>query len=365
MHLVDHARRHIEDTYERPKAERALRKLLSFLLPYPRRFRVALLGSALARPLARLVPGTSMTAQRLRAMLRLAPASVPSPSSVEKPGVHCAEGVRRGRVALLTGCAQQVLAPSINEATIRLLTRMGIEVVVTASQGCCGALDHHMGHHDPAMRLARANIEAWHAELEAGGLDAIVVNASGCGTTVKDYGFMFRAEAPEIAAKAEKVAALAKDVSEVLLAFGYQPSRGTPGLTVAYHAACSLQHGQKITAAPKDLLKRAGFAVKEPAEGHLCCGSAGTYNILQPEIAGQLRARKVANIERTRPAIVATGNIGCMAQIGKGLADRGSAVPVVHTVELLDWATGGPMPEALEEAGFGKAGSRKSTEQAQ
>ena len=344
MHLVDHARRHIEDTYERPKAERALRKLLSFLLPYPRRFRLALLGSALARPLARLVPGTSMTAQRLRAMLRLAPSSVPSPSPVEKPGVHQAEGVRRGRVALLAGCAQQVLAPSINEATIRLLTRMGIEVVVTASQGCCGALDHHMGHHDPAMRLARANIEAWHAELEAGGLDAIVVNASGCGTTVKDYGFMFRAEAPEIAAKAEKVAALAKDISEVLLAFGYSPSRAAPGLTVAYHAACSLQHGQKITTAPKDLLKRAGFAVKEPAEGHLCCGSAGTYNLMQPEISAQLRERKLSNLERTKADIIASGNIGCMTQLA------GGAMPTVHTVELLDWMAGGPEPAQVATA---------------
>jgi glycolate oxidase iron-sulfur subunit len=263
--------------------------------------------------------------------------------------VHRAEGVRRGRVALLAGCAQQVLAPSINEATIRLLTRMGIEVVVTASQGCCGALDHHMGHHDPAMRLARANIEAWHAELEGEGLDAVVVNASGCGTTVKDYGFMFRAEAPDIAAKAEKVAALAKDVSEVLLAFGYQPSRAAPGLTVAYHAACSLQHGQKITAAPKDLLKRAGFAVKEPAEGHLCCGSAGTYNLMQPEISAQLRDRKLSNLERTRADLIASGNIGCMTQLA------GGAMPTVHTVELLDWMAGGPEPAQVATARTARA----------
>jgi glycolate oxidase iron-sulfur subunit len=341
MHLVDHARRHIEETYDRPKDEKALRRLLSFLLPYPRRFRVALLGSALARPMARLIPGQSMMAQRLRAMMRLAPASVPAPSHVEKPGVHRAEGVRRGRVVLLAGCAQQVLAPSINEATIRLLTRMGIEVVVTKSQGCCGALDHHMGHHDPAMRLARANIEAWHAEFEAEGLDAVVVNASGCGTTVKDYGFMFRAEEPGIAAKAEAVSKLAMDVSEVLVKFGYAPSRAAPGLTVAYHAACSLQHGQKITAAPKDLLKRAGFTVKEPAEGHLCCGSAGTYNLMQPEISGQLRERKLSNLGRTKADIIASGNIGCITQLA------GGAMPTVHTVELLDWMAGGPEPAAV------------------
>ncbi|MFM2150915.1 MAG: hypothetical protein RLZZ187_3221 [Pseudomonadota bacterium] len=349
MHLVDHARRHIEETYDRPRSEKALRKLLSFLLPYPWRFRVALLGSALARPLARLIPGRSQTAERLRAMMRLAPRSVPSPSPIEKPGTHRAVGERRGRVALLAGCAQQVLAPSINEATIRLLTRMGIEVVVTAGQGCCGALDHHMGHHDPAMRLARANIEAWDAEIAGEGLDAIVVNASGCGTTVKDYGFMFRTEGADIAAKADAVSKLAMDVSEVLVKFGYAPSRAAPGLTVAYHAACSLQHGQKITAAPKDLLKRAGFAVKEPAEGHLCCGSAGTYNLLQPEISAQLRERKVANLDRTRADLVASGNIGCITQLA------GGTMPTLHTVELLDWMAGGPEPAQVAAARRAKA----------
>jgi glycolate oxidase iron-sulfur subunit len=344
MHLVDHARRHIEETYDRPRGERLLRRLLSFLLPHPSRFRLALLGSALARPLARLVPGEGMMAQRLRAMLRLAPVSVPSPSAVERPGRHRAIGRRRGRVVLLTGCAQQVLAPSINEATIRLLTRMGIEVVVSHGQGCCGALDHHMGHHDPAMRLARANIEAWHREMrEDGGLDAVVINASGCGTTVKDYGFMFRAEGDEIARKAAAVAALAMDISEVLEKFGYVPTREKPGLTVAYHAACSLQHGQKITEAPKALLRRAGFAVKEPAEGHLCCGSAGTYNLLQPAISARLRERKLANLGRTGADIIASGNIGCLTQLA------GGGMPTVHTVELLDWMAGGPAPAVLRQ----------------
>ncbi len=344
MHLVDHARRHIEDTYERPRGERWLRRFLSLLLPHPARFRLALLGSALARPLARLVPGQGMMAARLRAMLRLAPASVPSPSAVERPGVHRAVGERRGRVALLAGCAQQVLAPSINEATIRLLTRMGIEVVVTKAQGCCGALDHHMGHHDAAMRLARRNIAAWQAEIAGEGLDAIVINASGCGTTVKDYGFMFRAEPGGWPAQAQAVADRAKDISEVLLQFGYAPTREPPALTVAYHAACSLQHGQKITAAPKDLLKRAGFAVKEPAEAHLCCGSAGTYNLMQPEIAARLRDRKLANLDRTRADLIAAGNIGCLTQLA------GGARPTVHTVELLDWMAGGPEPPQVAAA---------------
>jgi glycolate oxidase iron-sulfur subunit len=344
MHLVDHARAYIEKTYQRPAAERFLRRLLSAVLPYPFRFRAALVGAGLARPFARLVPGKSPMAERLRAMLRLAPAHVPSPSAMERPGVFKAEGERRGRVGLLTGCAQQVLAPSINEATIRLLTRMGIEVVVTKGQGCCGALDHHMGHHDPAMRLARANIAAWSAEIENEGLDAIVVNASGCGTTLKDYGFMFREEGAPWREKAEKVAGLAADISEVLTRFGYVPSRPAPGLTVAYHAACSLQHGQKITAEPKALLVKAGFAVKEPAESHICCGSAGTYNLMQPEIAGQLKARKLGHLERTGGAVIAAGNIGCLTQLGDG------AMPAIHTVELLDWMAGGPEPEGIAKA---------------
>ncbi len=341
MHLVDHARRHIEETYDRPPAERALRRLLSAVLPYPARFRAALAGARLARFAAGLIPGRSMTAERLRAMLRLAPGALPPASPMQAPQVHRAQGERRGRVALLTGCAQQVLAPSINEATIRLLTRMGIEVVVTKEQGCCGALDHHMGHHDPAMRLARANIAAWTREAEGEGLDAIVVNASGCGTTVKDYGHMFRAEPEPWAGRAARVAGLAMDVSEVLTRFGYAPGGEPPGLTVAYHAACSLQHGQKITALPKQLLQKAGFTVREPAEAHLCCGSAGTYNILQPAIAGQLRARKLGNLDRTRADLIASGNIGCLTQLA------GGAMPVVHTVELLDWRAGGPKPAAL------------------
>jgi len=341
MHLVDHARHYIEQTYRRPPAERALRWVLGRVLPHPLRFRLALVGARLARPFAGLIPGESMTAQRLRAMLRLAPRKLPPAAAGGRPQVYLAEGARRGRVALLTGCAQQVLAPSINDATIRLLTRMGLEVVVTAQQGCCGALNHHMGDHGPAYALARANIAAWSAEVAGAGLDAIVVNTSGCGTTVKDYGFMFRAEPGDWPAQAARVAALAMDVTEVLAKFGYAPTRAAPGLTVAYHSACSLQHGQKITALPKTLLARAGFTVRDPAEGHLCCGSAGTYNILQPAIAGQLRERKLENIHRTGADLIAAGNIGCLTQLG------GDRMPAVHTVELLDWMAGGPKPAAV------------------
>ena len=335
MHLVDHARAYIENTYKRPFAERMLRGVLGAIVPRPGLFRFALLGARIARPFSRLIPGKSMLAQRLRAMLALAPASVPGPSSVEKPGLHPALGARKARVALLAGCAQQVLAPSINEATIRLLTRLGVEVVVAQEAGCCGSLNHHMGQHDAAMARARANIEAWSKE----DIDAIIVNASGCGTTIKDYGFMFREDA--LREKAEKIAGLAKDVTEFLTGFGYAPTREKSDLTIAYHAACSLQHGQKITADPKALLGRAGFRVVEPAESHICCGSAGTYNLLQPEIAGQLRARKLGNIRATKPDLIAAGNIGCLTQLA------GDELPVVHTIELLDWMAGGPKPATV------------------
>ena len=335
MHLVDHARAYIENTYKRPFAERLLRGVLGAIIPRPFLFRAALVGARVARPLAGLIPGQSMLAQRLRAMLALAPASLPRPSAVERPGVHAAVGERKARVALLAGCAQQVLAPSINEATIRLLTRLGVEVVVAQEAGCCGSLNHHMGQHNAAMSRARANIEAW-SSLD---VDAILVNASGCGTTIKDYGFMFRED--PLREKAERVAALAKDITEFLSAFGYAATRDRPGLTVAYHSACSLQHGQQVTAAPKKLLTSAGFRVVEAAEGHICCGSAGTYNMLQPQIAGQLRARKLGNIHATKPDLIAAGNIGCLTQLA------GDGLPVVHTIELLDWMAGGPKPATV------------------
>ena len=341
MHLVDHARAHIEATYDRPWDERALRWVLAKVLPYPMRFRVALLGAMLAKPFRRLVPDA-----RLRAMLEMAPARVPPVSRNDDPQTFPARA-RRMRVALMTGCAQKALNTDINDATIRLLTRLGCEVVVAEGAGCCGALTHHMGKTGESHRSATANIRAWHREIEGEGLDAIVINASGCGTTVKDYGHMFRTD-EAMAEAAEAVATRTRDITEVMTELGLDEGAlaqaAPPSLRVAYHSACSLQHGQQITAEPKTLLEQAGFTVLAPAEGHLCCGSAGTYNLMQPEIAGQLKARKLANIAATRPDIVATGNIGCMAQLG---GDAG--VPVVHTVHLLDWATGGPVPAAMRE----------------
>jgi glycolate oxidase iron-sulfur subunit len=341
MHLVDHARTVIAETYRRPWHDRMLRAVLAAVLPYPGRLRAALAAAKLGRPFAGLLPGSTPLGRRLRAMLALAPGRSLPRSSLDGARVHPAEGPRRARVALLAGCAQRVLDPAINDATIRLLTRLGVEVVVARGAGCCGALMHHMGRHDDAMTSARANIDAWTREIDAGGLDAIVVNTSGCGTTVKDYGFMFRTESSPWRERAERVSALTVDVSEFLVRHGYAPTREPPDLTVAYHAACSLQHGQRVTAEPKLLLRKAGFRVVEPAEGHLCCGSAGTYNLLQPEIATRLRERKLANIRATAPDLIAAGNIGCLTQLA------GAGLPTVHTVVLLDWMAGGPRPAEL------------------
>ncbi len=317
-----------------------MRDLLAALLPRPGLFRWALQGAQLAKPFRALLPKKTKLGSRLNAMLDLAPDKLPRYERMQKPQTHPAQGPRRGRVALLAGCAQQVLDPEINRATIRLLTRLGIEVVIADGVGCCGALTHHMGKHEQAMATARAAIAGWTRAIEGDGLDAIVINTSGCGTTVKDYGFMFRAEPEPWRSRAERVSALAMDVTEYLHHFGYAPTREPSGLRVTYHPACSLQHGQRITEAPKALLRKAGFTIAEPAESHLCCGSAGTYNLVQPEIARRLRERKLENIAATTPDLIAAGNIGCVTQLA-------GATPIVHTVQLLDWMAGGPIPPGI------------------
>lgn len=334
MHLVDHAREYIENNYKRPFTDRALRWVLAQILPYPMRFRMALLGAKIGRPFARLMPDA-----RLRAMLEMAPKEIPPVSRNDDPQTFPAEQPRKMRVALMTGCAQKALNTDINDATIRLLKRMGCDVVIAEGAGCCGALTHHMGKTADSHATAAKNIRAWVAEMDGEGLDAIVINTSGCGTTVKDYGHMFRND--PLAAEAKRVSEIAMDVSEVLMKLDL-PEGENKGMTIAYHAACSLQHGQKIKTYPKDLLKKAGFTVVEPADSHLCCGSAGTYNLMQPEISGQLKQRKVRTLEARNPDVIAAGNIGCMMQIGSA-----TEVPIVHTVELLDWANGGPKPPAL------------------
>jgi glycolate oxidase iron-sulfur subunit len=344
QHLVDHGRAYIEEHYTRPLPERLFRAALAAVLPRPLLTRFALMGAAVARPFAPLLPA------RLRPLLALAPRSMTTPSHMDRPQVFPAAGERRMRAAFLPGCVQQVIGPQINEATIRLLTRHGCEVVIAPGTVCCGALSHHLGKDGAGRDWARRNIAAWTREIDGDGLDAIVINASGCGTQVKDYGFMLR-EDPDWSDKAARVSFLAKDVTEVMAALGLnRPPPGEPLAfarpTVAYHSACSMQHGQKVRREPVALLEDAGFPVRSIPEGHLCCGSAGTYNLQQPEIATKLRDRKVANIESVRPDVIATGNIGCITQIASG-----TAIPVVHTVELLDWATGGPAPTGVERLG--------------
>lgn len=337
MHLVDHAREYIEDKYKRPLSDRVLRWVLAQILPHPMRFRVALLGAKIGRPFAWMMPDA-----RLRAMLEMAPKHIPPVSRNDDPQSFAPVAQKKMRVALMTGCAQKALNTDINDATIRLLTRLGAEVVVAEGAGCCGALTHHMGKTKQSHEAAARNITAWVREMDGEALDAIVINTSGCGTTVKDYGHMFRND--PLAEDAARVAGITMDVSEVLMKLDM--ADGAPqGITVAYHAACSLQHGQQIKTFPKDLLKRAGFTVVEPADSHLCCGSAGTYNLMQPEISKKLKDRKVSTLMAKKPDIIAAGNIGCMMQIGSA-----AGVPVVHTVELLDWATGGPPPQSLDRA---------------
>ena len=334
MRLVDHAREYIEDNYQRPLRDRLQRWTLANVLPYPDRFRLAISGARQVKPLSFVMPG------KVRNMMELLPARVPPPSPNDKPQVFPAIGKRKQRVALMTGCAQKALNTDINDATIRILRRHGCEVVVAQGAACCGALTYHMGKAKESRVAAARNIQAWMKEVNDAGLDAIVMNTSGCGTVVKEYGHMFRNQAQ--AEDAEKISALAKDISELLSKIELE-IKLKPDMRVAYHATCSLQYGQRVRFAPKKLLKKAGFTVIESRDAHTCCGSAGTYNLLQPEVSVQLKERKVKALEQGAPDAIAAGNIGCMMQIGSG-----TELPVVHTVELLDWVTGGPVPGALE-----------------
>ena len=329
MHLVDHARAHIENTYERPLFERLLRNTLAFVMPRPRLFRLSMLAARVMKIVSPLTRG------RLKAALDLVPASPSRPASLGAPGTYPALGARKGRVALLQGCVQSVLDPEINAATIRLLNRLGVEVVVAVGEACCGSLTHHMGKEHDALARARRSIDQW-TEVS---VEAVIVTASGCGTTIKDYGFMFRNE-PAYAAKAAAVSAKTKDITEFLATLDLPEANA--GLRVAYHSACSMQHGQQIKALPQQLLRRAGFEVVEPHDSHLCCGSAGIYNIMQPAIASQLRQNKLAALSVLGARMVATGNIGCITQL-----QSSAEIPILHTVQLLEWAYGGEWPSTL------------------
>ncbi len=351
--IIDTGRAYVEQRYRRPLRERLLRSLLAATLPYRGRMRAALLLGALARPLAGLFERTPGL-RPLATLLALSGASARRPSSralragppagTPRPAPAQGESARALRVGLFCGCVGPVLAPEIDAACERLLQRAGAEVVRLRREGCCGALAHHLGRDAQALAMARAVVDAWDRELKAGPLAAIVVTASGCGTQLRDYGHLLRDD-PLYAAKAARVAALACDVTELIDRIGLPPRVHLPAVIVGYHAACSLQHGQKVQSAPVRVLTGAGFEVRVPADAHLCCGSAGVYNILQPAIAAELGARKAVSLAALAPDVVAAGNIGCMVQIGKA-----SGLAVVHVAQLLDWATGGPAPDGLEAA---------------
>lgn len=339
MHLVDIARDKLEQTQSRPLSERLVRFMLVNTVPYARRFHLSLRLAQLAKPFSFLLPS------RLKAMVQLAPSKI---KALDNIGASDAEYTaqndkRAGRVLLLTGCAQRAIDPDINQATVSLLSRMGVEVVVRAQASCCGALSHHLTASEAAHQQMRQVVDAWWDEIAAGQIDAIIVNTSGCGTTLKDYGQLL-ADDPEYAEKGAKLSSLVRDVTEYLSEAAILPAVPATGYIVAYHAACSLQHGQKITQAPKQLLERAGFEVRSPKNPHLCCGSAGVYNVMQPELAGELQSRKLQTINAVGADIVAAGNIGCINQLSA------SDSPICHTIQLLDWVYGGQMPASLKTA---------------
>jgi glycolate oxidase iron-sulfur subunit len=329
MHLVDHARAHIEDTYKRPLFERLLRNTLAFVMPRPRLFRLSMLAARVMKIFAPLTRG------RLKAALNLVPAIPLRPASLGAPGTYPATGPQKRRAALLQGCVQSVLDPEINAATIRLLNRLGVEVVVAPGEACCGSLTHHMGKEHDALSRARRSIDQWSALS----VEAVIVTASGCGTTIKDYGFMFRNDA-SYAKKAAEISSKAMDITEFLATLDLPEAQA--GLRVAYHSACSIQHGQQIKTLPQQLLRRAGFEVVEPQDSHLCCGSAGIYNIMQPVIASQLRQNKIAALSVLGARMMATGNIGCITQL-----QSSAEIPVLHTVQLLEWVYGGEWPSTF------------------
>jgi len=334
LHLIDQARAHIETHFRRPWPERLLRRLIGALLTRRIWFRIASALARYTRPLARLARG------RVRHLWLSAPSRTHARAATDRAGRFAPLGAQRLRVALLSGCVQPALAPQINAATVRLLTRHGVEVLIAPGEGCCGALPQHLGHSERARALARAQVAAWAGLLEQGSLDAIVITTSGCGTLIKDYGHLLREE-PAWAESAQRISALALDISEFLLRLDLD-FRTPQHLSVAYQSACSLQHGQAVRTPAQQLLTRAGFKVLEPAEAHLCCGSAGSYSLLQPELAGQLRERKAAHLNALHVKVIASGNIGCMTHLAGAVH-----APIVHTIELLDWASGGPKPTAL------------------
>jgi glycolate oxidase iron-sulfur subunit len=337
MHVIDHGKKYIEKNFERPFFDRTIRSFLSVVLPNVRYFRLASLFVKLAKPFQFLMP------LKIKDMMNLMPKNFPKKNLKEKEIYSITSKKKIARVALLTGCVQKEISPQINESTIRLLNRHGVEVVVPKKIRCCGSLNHHLGKEDDAHQDFRNNINTWYDEHQKGNLDAILSNTSGCGTTMKDYGFIFKDD-HEMKKKAKVISNLTKDVSEYLsesLKLNFKTKNKK--YKIAYHSACSMQHGQKIHDQPISLLNKTDNEIMEIPEGHICCGSAGTYNILQTEIAKELLKKKVNNIESLKPDFISTGNIGCITQISNG-----TNTPILHTIEVLDWYTGGPKPKLLQ-----------------
>lgn len=336
MHLIDHGRAHLEKTYKRPILERLFRNILSLTLPNPKIFKILSILVNIVRPLKFLFP------EFIKNSMKLMPAKFPK-KTLKTQKIYSVEKTKSiARVALLTGCVQRVISPEINESTIRLLNRHNVEVVVMPEINCCGSLDHHLGKEKAAHKLFKKNINLWYDEYLENGLTAIISNTSGCGTTLKDYGFIFRGD-KEMKIKAKKISELTKDITELLdknIKLNFKQNEKV--YKIAYHSACSMQHGQIVHQQPIDLIKRTGNQVLNIPEGHVCCGSAGTYNILQQKIAKELLKNKIENINKIQPDFISTGNIGCMTQIASG-----TEIPIVHTVEVIDWLTGGPKPEKL------------------
>ena len=329
MHLVDAGRGYIEKKFKRPLPERLLRRLLASFLPYPRRFRLLFRLARLLVPFKRLLPPRLSHALTLVAPVKQKKTTPRSPH--HKPAGRA--------VGLLAGCVQQVIGNGINDAGVRLLERLGYRVHLLTEPACCGAIERHLGKTALAEKRFRENITAWAGCLRELELEALLVNASGCGTMLKDYGHLFRHDA-SLAPDAGKISAGTLDITEFLsrqqtLAAGAE----TRGVRVAYQSPCSMQHGQNVHQQPIALLEQAGFTVLEPQEQYLCCGSAGVYNLLQPGIATALGKRKAERLRQVDASVIASGNLGCMTQLR-----RFSDIPIVHTVELLDWATGGPKP---------------------
>ena len=342
MHLIDHGRQHIEKTYTRPFVDRLLRNFLSTILSKSINFKIISILAKFVRPFSFFFP------KKIKEMIMLMPKNFPE-STLPKMEIYPALSRKKpiARVALLTGCVQKVISPQINESTIRLLNRHGIEVIVPKKIECCGSLNHHLGKGELAIETFKKNISIWYEEYLKNGLDAIISNTSGCGTTLKDYGFIFKSD-NNFKKKAKKISELTKDITEYLdtkvkLNF-INKTVDEKKYKIAYHSACSMQHGQKIHKEPINLIKKTGNEVLEISDGHICCGSAGTYNLLQSDIAKKLLKNKIENIEKIKPQFISTGNIGCITQIANA-----TKIPILHTIEIIDWYTGGPKPKVLEK----------------